>query len=97
MTAVAAADNFARIIAIDHHEGNEIKFFGAKTSPPDNKATQDFIKQYIEEPRITNHNELVKLITLRSEVNFSDIKKNPATKQILNELRRISLRRIHSW
>jgi hypothetical protein len=43
MTAVAAADNFARIVAIDH-EGNEIEFFEAKTPPPDNKETQDFIK-----------------------------------------------------
>jgi hypothetical protein len=58
MTAVAAADNCARIIAINH-EGNEIEFFGAKTLPPDNKETKEFIKQFIEEPRITNRNELV--------------------------------------
>ena len=90
MTAIAAADNFARIIAIDH-EGNEIEFFGAKTPPPDNKETQDFIKQFIEEPRITNRNELVGLITLRSEVDFRVIKKHPATQQKLNELPRIFL------
>ena len=90
MTAISAADNFARIIAIDH-EGNEIEFFGAKTPPPDNKDTQEFIKQFIEEPRITNRNELVGLITLRSEVALREIKKHPATQQKLNELPRIFL------
>jgi hypothetical protein len=90
MTAVAAADNFARIIAIDH-EGNEIKSFGAKTPPLDNKETQDFIKQFINEPRYANRNKLVGLITLRSEVNFRDIKKHAKTQQTLNELPRIFL------
>ena len=90
MTAISAADNFARIIAIDH-EGNEIEFFGAKTPPPDNKDTQEFIKQFIEEPRITNRNELVGLITLRSEIDLREIKKHPATQQKLNELPRIFL------
>ena len=90
MAAIQAADPLARIIVIDH-EGNEKTFYGAKTVPPENNETQNFIKQFIEEPRITNRNELVGLFTLRSEVSFRDIKKNPVTQQLLNELPRIFL------
>jgi hypothetical protein len=90
MAAISAADNQARITATDH-EGNEIVFYGAKANPPDNKETQEFIKQFTQEPRITNRNELVGLITLRSEISFREIKKNASTQQILNELPRIFL------
>ena len=90
MAAIQAADPLARMIAVDH-EGNEKTFYGAKTVPPENKETQDFIKQFIEEPRITNRNELVGLFTIRSEISFRDIKKKMTTKQLLNELPRIFL------
>ena len=90
LAAIQAADPLARIVVIDH-EGNEKAFYGAKTVPPENKETQDFIKQFVEDPRITKRNELVGLFTLRSDISFRDIKKNPTTQQLLNELPRIFL------
>ena len=39
---------------------------------------KDFINVFVEEPRMTSRNELVGLITMRSDINFRAIKKSPA-------------------
>ena len=88
LRATKAIDPTTRIIATDK-DGNETKFTGDQTLPSNNDDAKEFINQFVEEPRITTRNELVGLITMRSEVNFRNIKRTPILKQELNEQPRI--------
>ena len=90
MAATKFADPTTRIIATDKN-GNETEFAGAKSMPTNNEENREFINQFVEEPRITARNELVGLITMRSEVNFREIKRSNQVKQGLNEQPRIFL------
>ena len=90
MAATKFIDPTTRIIATDK-DGNETEFVGAKLMPTNNEENREFINQFVEEPRITARNELVGLITMRSDVNFREIKRSNLVKQGLNELPRIFL------
>ena len=71
MAAARTADPTVRIIATDK-EGNETEFTGNYTRdfPTQEDATREFTNQFVEEPRMTARNELVGLITMRSNTNF---------------------------
>ena len=90
MAATKFIDPTTRIIATDK-DGNETEFAGAKSMPPNNAETREFINQFVEEPRITVRNELIGLITMRSDINFREIKRSNIVKQGLNKQPRIFL------
>lgn len=90
VAAIKASDKNARIIATNEEE-NEIEFHGAKDLKGNNEASQDHVKQFIQEPRMNKSNHLVGLIILRSEMEFKDIKKHHATQKGLNDNPRIFL------
>jgi hypothetical protein len=92
LAATKAIDPRTCIVATDE-KGTETYFTGNGTdnipSHPDD--IKDFLKVFVEEPRMTARNELVGLITLRSDINFRAIKKSSAVQQELNEFPRIFL------
>jgi hypothetical protein len=90
MAATKAADPTTRLIATDKN-GNETEFDGPKSTPSNNENNREFINQFVDEPRMTARSELVGLITMRSSINFREIKKNPTVRMILNEQPRIFL------
>ena len=88
MAATKFADPTTRIVATDEDD-NEIEFAGSRSMPSNNAKTREFINQFVEEPRITARNELVALITIRSDINFREITRSNLVKQGLNEQPRI--------
>jgi hypothetical protein len=75
LRATKAIDPTTFIIATDK-DGNETAFTGGEVLPSHPDDARDFINRFIEEPRMTARNELVGLITMRSQVNFRAIKKS---------------------
>jgi hypothetical protein len=92
LAAARETDPSARIVATDK-DGNETTFTGERTHgfPLNEEDIRTFTNQFVEEPRMTARNELVGLITMRSNTNFRAIKKSPAVQQGLNEQPRIFL------
>ena len=90
IASIKAADKSARLIATDEH-GNEIEFHGGADITKDRGVNQDYVNQFIEQPKINKSNELTGLVILRSEAPFEDIKKNQISKRELNEEPRIFL------
>ena len=90
IASLKAADKSARFIATDEH-GNEIEFHGHGDITKNRVVNQDYVNQFVEQPKINKSNELVGLVILRSDTNFDEIKKNQLSKRELNEVPRIFL------
>ena len=90
IASIKTADKSARLIATDER-GNEIEFHGGEDITKNRVANQDYVNQFIEQPKINKSNELTGLIILRSNATFDDIKKNQLSKRELNEEPRIFL------
>jgi hypothetical protein len=71
--------------------GHEIVYTGQLQLPPSKDEATAYINQFVQEPRMSARNELIGLITLKSNTNFRAIKKSHAVQQGLNEFPKIFL------
>ena len=59
--------------------------------PSNKEDATAYINQFVQEPRMLARNELVGLITMKSNTNFRAIKKSHAVQQGLNKFPKICL------
>jgi hypothetical protein len=90
LESTKAIDPTTCIVANDKN-GNEIVYTGQLHLPSNKEEATAYINQFIQEPKMSARNELVGLITLKSNTNFRAIKKRHAVQQGLNEFPKIFL------